>query len=244
METTAPTTILSDWKLVTDGAFGLTYEKKVDGSTETRQVVCDFENIKTWDDIATVIEDAITATFKEFGTTICTYDGDSGKFSIYPSESDYKISASSAGTAGTVDLNVAAYLDWSFFKNVIYCGLLGSSTSNALQVPSGQVGWTHYSLYSTLTLGADNEGQNEERYVWQKDIPVVKVFRINTDSDNSLAVASSDSYDIEAYDTLSSIVTESGDGVISGQRYVDANITANPAVDKGVEARWDTNVGF
>jgi hypothetical protein len=70
----------------------------------------------------------------------------------------------------------------------------------ALRMPSTgankQRGWTHYSIYSTLTLGpewrvGDNDTRNPEYYIWNYDVPVVSVFKITVDHTAMTAVIAS-----------------------------------------------------
>jgi len=202
-QTTTPTTPLHDWEAVAEGSFTL------DIGGNVREVVCDFSTIETWFDIAAEIQARLRATFPETEGIVCSYLSDVEQFFVLPGKVTYSIPFGnfSNGVAGT-NLFTAAFLNFANTRIGNATALLGTLAVAGLQIPAGQYGWTHYSLYSTLTLGAEFAATNPEDYVWQRDIPVAKTFIVSS-SGGTIDILSGD-YEFEIIDVSSQIRFEDG----------------------------------
>ena len=204
IDTATPTKKLDEWFDVSEGSIVI----QIDSTS--REVVCDFSSAKTWFDIAAEFQSRLNATFPDFEDIICTYNAVDEKFIVFVGREENVILFSNvaAGTTG-IDLFTAEYFDFNSSEFSNAGALLGTTAQNGLQVPSGQEGWTHYSIYSTLTLGLDFPGRNAEQYIWQNDIPVVKVMLVDVSS-GTVQITSSN-YDFNRYDLSSHLLIEDGD---------------------------------
>ncbi len=151
---------------------------------------------KSWDGIASVISASMKTTFPEAPHSYCYYDDSAATLNFVGG--NVNISVDTLTTPGS-DYNTlgSGYIDttadttgylnaWHVLGNNSQIDYSGDPSTNsgafALNIPSGQYGWTHYSLYTSKMYGIDteiagNQVINGELFIWNKDIPVAKVLQ-------------------------------------------------------------------
>lgn len=173
------------------GAFDLTIRTTPGAGASTvdttRTVVVNCEDDVTWDDIAASFQIALNASFPD-NDMYCFFDATAEELLFFDSDPNIEMIIATTPTG--------SYTDWSS-DGTLFSGLstsgtfinwhvLGTKTTKALQMPSGQFGYTHFGVYSTVELGSGSPAANPEYFIWQKDIPIIKSFIVITKSNGDL----------------------------------------------------------
>jgi len=167
---------LEKWKDFTDGGF------RIDVDGIIRDVVFDLSDVQSWYEVADIISLALQGVFPEYEYVECFYDETNGYLTFISGDPSVDVGALSALTASLgTDMYINGYLNNAVtpqsFVDINGWFTMGTTDSNpALRTSGGVSGWTHYSIYSTLTLGAkwentDGEStRDKELFVHQKDV--------------------------------------------------------------------------
>ena len=170
----------------------------VNGIMNNSQVVCNFTECETWQDIAEEITKQMQAAFGQYAPEcFCRYADQYFYFFPSPNGGDV-ITNTGAGTVG-VDISGVAWL------NIVPMGALqyfssghiigqhgytpngGGNITYGLKPPTDNRQWTYFSMYGTKTVKvpgdesltailAGQQGVNIDQFVWLDDVPVAKAF--------------------------------------------------------------------
>lgn len=186
------TTILPGWvrqpieifQRITPGFLGIgSLSVTVDGVTS--DILMDFITCQKWEDVAAKIQESLRKVFTAHDDLVCSYDSVNDRFIMLPGSSLYAINTVTHGTTvGSFDLYFNVYLN---FNGTVYAeaatilggGVASGDPQQALAIPPGQRGWTHYGLYSTLEKDSQSGVQDDNLFVWQKDVPVAAAFIVD-----------------------------------------------------------------
>lgn len=150
----------------------------------TRDVKVDLTGAEDWDGIASAIQESIRNYYPEYKFATVFFDsGGNGTLVFLSGDPDVSFTAiASPNDASLADFTGSGYLDSLGSVAIEGHHVIGDTSSQALQIPAGQEGWTHFPVYSTLTLGPDsrdaqgNSLVNKEYFIWNADVRVVGSF--------------------------------------------------------------------
>lgn len=197
----AITNVIDDFIDVVEGSARIGIN--VDGANEVRNVVVHFGSAKDFYDVARMMEEAIIATFPDAdgmpdNPPICRYVDDHFIFHGGNYDSSDVTNVWQAGTVGTdvsgyFGMTVATGSDVYYYTT---SHILGKEDDWALQMPSNQRQWTHYSAYSSRYI--NDPAINDIQYIWQEDVPVAKAFIVDVMSTYGSLAPAEDNILIEA----------------------------------------------
>lgn len=189
----------SGWSSITNGQFIILL------NSVNYTVAVDFTGVLTMADVA----DRIQAGLRVFSAAItCVYTVDHFVITM-PTEGD-TIGNTSAGPSGTdigstvmkCQTDVGSVTNPTYSKKIIV-GIMKVPVDGS---SNRQLHHTHYSRYRTLDFGiaginpVNGEGNNEEQFVWESDIPIAKAFVISAIYDWALRdVAAANEWQSIAY---------------------------------------------
>ena len=157
----------------------------VDGNSTTGIITADFTNAISWEDVAFYLTAAMRKTFTEYPYLRCEYSVTSNALFFIPGETDVNIGLFSnpLGLSGTHHVPVSV-------NNAGYNAIGNIDTPNIpLRIPSGEYGWTHFSVYSTKSFtNANDDLTDKQAFIWNADIRVVAIIKGTIDSLGVLTV--------------------------------------------------------
>ena len=173
----APYDTSAGWSGISDGQFTVS----INGTS--RQITCDFTSCTTMAQVAEQIQLSLRDFFPK---ATCVWNSD--RFVIESPEETGTVSYTSAGGAGYTDISTAMFTYSDVAVSVDNILFTAPVTIGELELPvdptTGDYDAQHdiFSIYSTLDIGdfgsdpTTGEGNNDQLYVWQADIPVAKAF--------------------------------------------------------------------
>lgn len=179
-ELVSPYNAVAGWTSITDGAFKLAVE--VTPAVTIGSL--NFSACTTLDGVAQVIQAKLRTELSLFRLSM-EYDDSGGhnRFILRLYQQDGDIADITAPTSGTdiraaLGLTTAGIVEEYYPESAQMGDLVAPATSDHL---------THFGVYSTLDLGANNvdpfngKVNVDYKYVWQKDVPRAKCFHISQD---------------------------------------------------------------
>jgi hypothetical protein len=184
--------------------------QNISGGSATRDLVADITKAAQpdWVAVAETYQAALRAAFPEMEYLRVAYRKSTNQLVFLPGEVNASIDAldDPVDTSYNSIVQIIGNLP-SDFGNPAY-GIshkpLGTKDDPALELPSGQKGYTHFSVYSTKTFGRDfivngNDTVNRELYVWQKDVPIIKPFPAIIDSNGYIYTEALEDMDLNSW---------------------------------------------
>jgi hypothetical protein len=183
----------SEWSVITDGHFKITIGDGVPANNVTKEVVCNFSNVVSMEEVALEIQNKLKDAFSAtpFAVT-CVFSSD--HFIITATNEGGTVTVTSAGTGGTnigdnVGVGATDALQMRSTVGVVTNpAYTTSQIISNLHVPTNTTAefhadhFTHYSIYRSLDVGKNGvdpitgSGNNPELFIWLMDLPVAKAF--------------------------------------------------------------------
>jgi len=195
----------AEWAAVSDGQFNIA----INGTT--KNCLCDFSGVETMLDVAKVIQSAIRASFPTatYGKVTCEFSTATNDHFIITSPNEGgSVGYTTLGDAGTDIGSVAMSCeeDWASPPATPAFSdpeVIGDITYPADAV-SGTPQWhdNHASIYCSLDIGENGidvlngEGNNDELYVWNADIPIARAFKARESAGNLITLESGQLFSI------------------------------------------------
>lgn len=205
---------LAGFAAVSNAAFVVT------ANSYTATVYCDLTGVASFGDIAARIQNAARQAFLHAAPRFTCWC-EAGYFKMHAGRFvGSTISVLSAPAAGT-DISGASYLNGLAGTGSVANSTINSGSSmGPLTNPTGEVQWTHYTLYGTPDTGEAEElspGNRQSnpylnKYAWLADLPLVKVFMASKAA-NGTVTATVGTF--ERWDVNALLLWQSGTGFTS-----------------------------